>query len=214
MKKIIGSTIFLLFAFSITRAAAIEDFNQHFRLMPQPQKIELFKEKGISYSDLRNVVLVNTKTKPVMPGLLSSLPLATVASMGTVSLILDNNLKLPSAEGYRLEINGRQVSIKATETVGLFYGIQTLNQLLEDSHDQQILIPSCRITDFPEIPYRAIHIDVKHHLDVNHYYYDIIDRLAAVKVNAVIIEFEDKLRYRKAPLIGSRMLSPLKSSPH
>src|SRR4030095_10105999 len=74
---------------------------------------------------------------------------------------------------------------------------------LEDSHDQQIEIPSCRITDYPEIPYRAIHIDVKHHLDATRYYYDIIDRLAAVKVNAVIIEFEDKLRYRKAPLIGS-----------
>jgi hypothetical protein len=118
-------------------------------------------------------------------------------------LIIDKDLKLPSTEGYILEVNGKQVSIKATEQTGLFYGIQTLKQLLEDSHDQQIEIPSCRITDYPEIPYRSIHLDIKHHVDASHYYYDIIDRLAAVKINAVIIEFEDKLRYRKAAIVGA-----------
>jgi N-acetyl-beta-hexosaminidase len=101
-----------------------------------------------------------------MPRMLDGLPVATAAVPGTVSLVIDKNIKLPSPEGYVLEINGKQVTIKAVEQAGLFYGIQTLNQLLEDSHDQQIEIPSCRITDYPEIPYRAIHVDVKHHLDV------------------------------------------------
>jgi len=54
----------------------------------------------------------------------------------------------------------------------LFYGIQTLEQMLEDSQDQQIKIPSCRITDYPEIAYRAVHIDLKHHLDAGHHYYE------------------------------------------
>jgi hypothetical protein len=75
--------------------------------------------------------------------------------------------------------------------------------LLDDARDQLIEIPACRITDYPEIPYRAIHLDLKHHLDAGRYYYDMIDRLSAVKINAIIVEFEDKLRYRKAPLVGS-----------
>ena len=35
------------------------------------------------------------------------------------------------------------------------------------------------------------------------YYYDSIDRLARYKINAVVIEFEDKLRYRRQPLVGA-----------
>lgn len=44
---------------------------------------------------------------------------------------------------------------------------------------------------------------MKQHIDAVGYYYDVIDRLAQVKINAVIVEFEDKLRYRKAPLVGA-----------
>src|SRR5678809_969734 len=33
--------------------------------------------------------------------------------------------------------------------------------------------------------------------------YDMIDRLAQIKINAIIVEFEDKLRYRKSPLVGA-----------
>jgi len=165
--------------------------------------VELLKTKGLLYSDLRTIALVNTSQKPVTTGLLDALPLTSVPSTGTVSLIIDKNTGISSSEGYILEISGRQVTIKAPQQAGLFYGIQTLAQLLDDSHDQQLEIPSCRITDYPEIPYRAIHLDLKHHLDAGRYYYEMIDRLAGIKVNAIIIEFEDKLRYRKAPLIGA-----------
>jgi hypothetical protein len=75
-------------------------------------------------------------------------------------------------------------------------------QLLEDARNQKIEIPSCRVTDYPNLPYRAVHIDLKHHLNTGLYYYHTIDRLARIKVNAIIFEFEDKLRYRKSPLVG------------
>lgn len=39
------------------------------------------------------------------------------------------------------------------------------------------------------------------HLDAGHYSYDMIDHLAKIKINAIIIEFEVKLRYRKAPVV-------------
>ena len=86
---------------------------------------------------------------------------------------------------------------------GLFYGCQTLEQLLEDARDFGVPIPACTITDFPALTYRAVHFDVKHHLDHINYYYESIDRLARYKINAVIFEFEDKLRYRRQPLVGA-----------
>ena len=64
-------------------------------------------------------------------------------------------------------------------------------------------VPSCKITDFPALSFRAVHFDLKHHLDHMNYYYESIDRLARYKINAVIIEFEDKLRYRRQPLVGA-----------
>ncbi len=179
------------------------DFNRYFKLLPQPQKIEILAGKGLRYTDLRGIYLNNTAHKPVISGQMANLPMAGSPVAGTVSLVIKKDLSLPSPEGYVLEIKGKQVFIQASTQAGLFYGLQTLDQLLEDSHDQQVEIPSCRITDYPEIAYRAIHLDLKHHVDAGHYYYSIIDRLAKIKVNAIMIEFEDKLRYRQAPLVGA-----------
>ena len=199
---LIFSFIFLAFIAKIS-AGDTDAFNKHFRLLPQPQKLELLAGEGLPYSDLRGVYLRNTIDKPVMEGYLAGLPLTKSSGAGIVSLVINPDLTLPSPEGYTLKLADKQVVIEAISQSGLFYGIQTLSQLLEDSHDQQIEIPACRITDYPEVAYRAVHLDLKHHLDAGYYYYSIIDRLAKIKVNAIIIEFEDKLRYRQAPLIGA-----------
>jgi hypothetical protein len=61
MKHFVSIAAILVFTYLKTFAGTIDEFNSHFRLLPQPQKVELLKDKGIKYSDLRNVVLVNTK---------------------------------------------------------------------------------------------------------------------------------------------------------
>ncbi|WP_018614170.1 glycoside hydrolase family 20 zincin-like fold domain-containing protein [Segetibacter koreensis] len=181
-----------------------EDFDKHFKLMPEPQKIELIKGKGISANTLRSVLLKGTTVKPVLYGVLQSLPLTSTAGAGVLELnITTSKNSAASPESYTIKINDNHVVINAVDQAGLFYGCQTLLQLLEDADAQQIEIPACTVTDYPDIAYRAIHLDLKHHLDAGRYYYDMIDRLAQVKVNAIIVEFEDKLRYRKAPLVGA-----------
>jgi hypothetical protein len=107
-----------------------------------------------------------------------------------------------SSEGYCLRIANGNVKITARGEAGLFYGCQTLEQLLEDARDTGVSIPACEITDWPALTTRAVHIDVKHHLDTMKYYHDAVDRLARYKINAIIFEFEDKLRYRRRPLVG------------
>ena len=179
------------------------EFDKHFKLMPQPQKIELLAGKGISYNTLRSVYLKGSAVKPVLYGELKSLPYSTNAGPGVLVLNLSESKSQFPVEGYSIEIKADQVAISAADQAGLFYGCQTLMQLIEDAHAQQIEIPACTITDYPEIAYRAVHLDLKHHLDASGYYYDMIDRLAKVKVNAIIVEFEDKLRYRKAPVVGA-----------
>jgi hypothetical protein len=78
-----------------------------------------------------------------------------------------------------------------------------LEQLLEDARDYKKTIPACEILDYPKIGYRAVHFDVKHHLDHLNYYYKSIDRLARYKINAIVFEFEDKLGYKRQPVVAS-----------
>ena len=122
------------------------------------------------------------------------------AGKGTLTLILDKTINnIPSEEGYILTVSGEKAEITAKGEAGLFYGCQSLEQLLEDSRDYNKPVPACKITDFPALSYRAVHFDVKHHLDHMNYYYESIDRLARYKINAVVFEFEDKLRFRGSP---------------
>jgi len=199
--------IFIAPLFWITQSAAIIEttyFESYFKLLPKPQKIELLSGKPFQANDLRYIFLDGPTRRPVIYYPLSSLPMADSSGKGVLTLKLIQSDNLPqSSEGYILEINNKQVIITSKGEAGLFYGCQTLQQLMEDSHDQLIDIPQCKITDYPKVPYRAIHLDLRFHLDAGHFYYELIDRLAKIKVNAIIVELEDKLRYKRAPLVGS-----------
>ncbi len=197
-------TVCLFIGLSTVSAINSKDFNNYFRLLPAPQKIEFLTGSGLSYNDLRLYYLDGPAKKPVLDQPLVSLPFADAPGKGVLTIRLSNDDKLPqSVEGYTLFIKDKQVIITSKGEAGLFYGCQTLQQLLEDAYDQRIEIPACIITDYPEVPYRSVHLDIKYHLDVGHYYYGMIDRLAKIKVNAVIVEFEDKLKYSKAAKVGA-----------
>jgi len=205
MRLLLKGILSFLFFYSIYASAAerTDSFSKKFGLIPVPQKVELLSGKGIIYNTLTAIRLQGMAKRPVLYGDLKTLPLSDKAGEGILTLNLSGNVNLPkSPEGYVLEIKNGQVTINARSEVGLFYGCQTLLQLLTDSRDKKIEIPSCRITDYPDIAYRAVHLDLKHHLDKIDYYYKMMDRLARIKVNAVIVEFEDKLRYRNTPVIG------------
>jgi hexosaminidase len=118
------------------------------------------------------------------------------------AFVLDSGLQL-KAEGYSLSISERKVEITASSNAGLWYGLMTVGQLIEDANDQYVPIPLCKIADEPALAYRAVHLDVKHHLEKKEYYYELMDRFAAQKINAVIIEIEDKLKYELQPKVGS-----------
>ena len=106
-------------------------------------------------------------------------------------------------EGYKLNISKDKITIVAKDEPGLFYAFLTLNQMLEDSEKSQINLPLVTINDYPKLKFRPIHLDVKHHLEKKSYYFDLIDELAKLKINGIIVEFEDKLKYQSRPEVGS-----------
>ncbi len=133
MKQKLSCLSILLYLLISVKAIADprQDFDRHFKLMPQPQKIELLTGKGISYNTLRSVYLKGSAVKPVLYGELKHLPYATIAGPGVLVLNLtgDKN-QAGSAEAYTIEIKSTQVIINAASQAGLFYGCTTLSQLL------------------------------------------------------------------------------------
>jgi hexosaminidase len=111
--------------------------------------------------------------------------------------------KSQSPESYRLEITNEKIIIQAQSQAGLFYGFITLNQLIEDAIAQDTPLPLLEINDAPKIAFRPIQIDVKHHLEKKSYYYDLLDELAQLKINGIILEIEDKLQYKRRSEVGS-----------
>ena len=206
MRKIffwkLACCIILSFASSI--AFSSDKLPAPFTILPLPQKVVLSPGRSMDFGKLKHLVLKGDFERPVMGNILSALTISKESINGTLTLVLDSTLSsIPSAEGYILTVASNKAIITAKGTAGLFYGCQSLEQLLEDARDYKKAIPPCTITDYPVMAYRAVHFDVKHHLDHMNYYYESIDRLARYKINAVVFEFEDKLRYRRQPIVAA-----------
>ncbi len=98
-------------------------------------------------------------------------------------------------EGYQLTVNPQRVEIAAPQPVGIFYGIQTLLQLLpvdSDPWEMQCGV----IRDYPRFGYRGTMLDVARHFfgveEVKHY----IDLLASYKLNVLHLHLTDDQGWR------------------
>lgn len=94
-------------------------------------------------------------------------------------------------EGYELEIDPNSMSIQAYKPAGLFYGVQTLLQLLPPELEtgqnlpgfNQMTLPCMKIIDTPRFPYRGMHLDVGRHFFPVSFIKKYIDLLALHKFN-------------------------------
>jgi len=71
-------------------------------------------------------------------------------------------------EGYELRITDETIFIEAPNNKGIFYGIQTLLQLIPINDADRLLtgnvaIPQLYIKDEPRFAYRGMHLDVARH---------------------------------------------------
>ncbi len=105
-------------------------------------------------------------------------------------------------QGYRLETSAGSLIIRANDAAGLFYGTQTLLQVIQKGR-QGPCIKGMAITDWPEISWRAVHYDTKHFQEKKEYVQEFIRTLATYKINMLVWEWEDKFAYKSHPEIGA-----------
>ncbi len=205
MKHLLFPFVILILFLPVEAGAGTTDkMPEPFLVVPQPQKIELLQGDGLAFGKLAVLEKAGEFSRPVMGPILSQLTETHQDGSGILTLKLDKTGIAPvSHEGYVLTIVNGHAEIISSGEAGLFYGCQTLEQLLEDARDFHTPVPACKITDAPALAYRSVQIDIKHHLDHMNIYYESIDRLARYKINAVIFEVEDKLRFQRQPLVAA-----------
>lgn len=106
-------------------------------------------------------------------------------------------------QAYRLSIGERTVDITGNAPAGLFYGVQTLVQLLKRDSSGALVLPKGTIEDWPKLQLRFLHWDTKHHQDRIETLKRYLDWSARFKANMIGFELEDKFEYPSHPVIGA-----------
>ncbi len=106
---------------------------------------------------------------------------------GNINLIIDSSLE--SDEAYILSVDYNKVKISGKTAKGIFYGIQSLRQLIQkkvlcESESEIASIPATLITDAPRYAYRGMHLDVARHFFSVDFIKRYIDILAMHKMNS------------------------------
>ena len=86
------------------------------------------------------------------------------------------------AESYKLNVDKNGISITAYSNAGIFLGIQTLLQIIEE-HQSDLKIPYMGISDAPKFAYRGMHLDVSRHFFTVDEVKKYLDYLAMYKYN-------------------------------
>ncbi len=107
-----------------------------------------------------------------------------------ISLILDKSLKQELGdEGYSLTVRQDEIKISAPTNTGIFYGIQSLRQLLPAEFEYQtnaaksVEIPCTQVKDYPRFGWRAFMLDEARHFQGMETVKDLLDQMALLKMN-------------------------------
>jgi hexosaminidase len=121
---------------------------------------------------------------------------------GHIFINLDATAPGLGDEGYELSVTDRLVTLTAAKPAGLFYGIQTLLQLLPPAvelttvQEGPWIVPTGTIRDQPEYGYRGAMLDVARHffkpVDVKRF----IDLMAVYKLNYLHLHLSDDQGWR------------------
>jgi hexosaminidase len=100
-------------------------------------------------------------------------------------------------EGYQIKVDKNRVEISANAPAGIFYGFQTLKQLMPLSAEaDKVAIPALEIEDQPRFTWRGNLLDVARHFFPVSFLKEYIDILASYKLNVLQLHLTDDQGWR------------------
>lgn len=126
----------------------------------------------------------------------------TSAPDKSILLSLTNDKSIPK-EGYRLKVTTSGISILASEPAGIFYGVQTLYQLMPSAIFSKTKaipgnwsIPAVTIEDHPRFGWRGLMLDVSRHFFTVAQVKEYIDEMVKYKFNILHLHLTDDQGWR------------------
>lgn len=184
-------------------------------IVPTPLSME--KGTGSFTFGPKTVITVPTEEQKPVATLFANLfthsagftPKIQVGTEGDVCLELDK--KLPE-EAYEMHVSSERIRVKASDSKGLFYGLQNLRMLLpsaiESSTTQNTVkwtVPEMTVKDAPRFDYRGFMLDVSRYFLPKKELLQMIDCMALLKLNRLHLHLTDdngwRLEIKKYPLL-------------
>jgi hexosaminidase len=166
-----------------------------------PEPVQLVKKPGVFNLSQNVTISVNGKAdaKLAATSLQQKITAATgsrvtVAEKNAAALIQLTINTQPNntigKEGYTLSVTPSKINIIANEAAGLYYGVQTLLQLLPAEIESSTVVqnikwqvPCVEITDYPRFGWRGLMLDVSRHFFTKEEVKKYIDEMARYKFN-------------------------------
>ncbi len=213
--------VFLLFAVN----CFCQNKDPNFGLIPAPFSIKanpgqfLLHKRSIVKSGLKNdraVIFLNSYLQTFNN---NRDTLKTDTATSVIEITSAGAETLPD-EGYQLNISPKKIMLIGRDA-GLFYGVQSLIQLLADAKSNGTRAINCaEIEDRPRFKYRGMHLDVSRHFFPASFIREYLDLLAAYKINTFHWHLTDdqgwRIEIKKYPRlteIGSQRAQTLIGNP-
>jgi len=190
MKRLLFFSIIISF---ITSCSPLENTktqeSKEFSIIPKPNSINynpsFKKNKTADFHFKKNMRLVVAAdvSDDLIPMAEELLQVNFSDKKDLPSIILRHSVNIKNDEAYELSVYADSIIIAGKSDAGIFYGIQSLAQMLPVDWDKETSIPICEIKDYPRFPYRGMHLDVCRHFYSVDFVKKYIDLMARYKLN-------------------------------
>ncbi len=181
-------------------------------IIPEPVKIT----KHTGQFTLPKIVVVQSSSQPEMTPILDLLKkkfstaagktvtVKAMAPAATIKLVLNKKADATiGKEGYFLSVKAKGITISANQPAGLYYGVQTLMQLLpkeieglEVAKNITWAVPVVDIYDYPRFEWRGLMFDVSRHFFTKQEVKHFIDDMVKYKFNLLHMHLTDDEGWR------------------
>jgi hexosaminidase len=156
-------------------------------IIPKPQQLQV--DKGSYVLDARTTIVApgGARAREIASFLREAIQEQTGIrpshGKSAHAIVLKMDPSVQGDEAYRLSVTTRHVTISAATDKGLFWGVQTLRQLLPLRHAARTDIPALHIEDAPSFPWRGVMLDAGRHFYPVSFIEKQLDVLSYNKIN-------------------------------
>ncbi len=157
-----------------------------YKLYPEPVSVKIYEGflNAVSafHADIDGLILAQCEqagfsVRSAIDGL------CTDKACGSTYRFCVNRQESLHAQGYHLLIHASGITIDAASGAGLYYGLQTLRQLLDQGGGR---LPFLEIDDYPALELRGIMLDIgRNKIPSMETMYSLLDMLSSMRINHV-----------------------------